>query len=54
MTIVDEQSDLIFSDNNISKPKNNNYNSDNLLANLDSEKHDMNFYITYEKKSELC
>ena len=50
---ADEQSDPIFSDDDISKPEDNNYNSDNSLVESDSEKRDTNIYITYGKKSEL-
>ena len=50
MVTANEQSGPIFSDDNTSKPEDNDYNSDNSLASLDSGKHDMNVNITYEKK----
>ena len=50
MATADEQSDPIFSDDDISKPEDNNYNSDNSLVESDSEKRDTNIYITYGKK----
>ncbi|GBB92645.1 hypothetical protein RclHR1_24640003 [Rhizophagus clarus] len=49
MATVDEQSDPIFSDDDTSKPKNNDYNSDNSSASSDSGKRDMNV----SNKSEL-
>ena len=50
MATAHEQSDPIFSDDDTSKPEDNNYNSDNSSAGSDSGKRDMNVYITYEKK----
>ena len=50
MATVDNQSDHIFSDDDTSKPEDNDYNSDNLSAGSDSEKRDMNVYITHGKK----
>jgi hypothetical protein len=50
MATVDEQSDPIFSDDDISKPENNDYNSDSSSAGSDSRKCDMNVYITHGKK----
>ena len=47
---VDEQSDPIFSDDDTSKPEDNDYNSDNSSAGSDSGKCDMNVYITHGKK----
>ena len=43
MATVDKQSDSIFSDNDTSKPEDNDYNSDNSSAGSDSGNHDMNF-----------
>ena len=54
MATVDEQSDPIFSDDDTSKPEDNDYNSDNSSAGSDSGKRDMNVYITHGKKSEVC
>ena len=45
MATVDEQSD-----DDISKPEDNDYNSDNSSAGSDSGKRDMNVYITHGKK----
>src|SRR4051812_2457976 len=50
MATADEQSDPIFSDDDISKPEDNDYNSDNSLVESDSGNRDMNVYITHEKK----
>src|ERR1044071_2970063 len=50
MAIVDEQSDPIFSNDDTSKPEDNDYNSDNSSADSDSGKRDMNVYITHGKK----
>ena len=51
MTTADEQSDPIFSDNDILKSEDNNYNSDNSSTGSDSGKRDMNVvYITHGKK----
>ena len=50
MATVDNQSDPIFSDDNISKPEDNDYNSNNSSAGSDSRKRDMNVYITHGKK----
>ncbi|RGB23288.1 hypothetical protein C1646_774738 [Rhizophagus diaphanus] len=44
-------SDPIFSDDDTSKPEDNDYNSDNSSAGSDSRKHDMNVYITHGKKN---
>jgi len=54
MATVDEQSDPIFSDDDTSKPEDNDYNSDNSSAGSDSGNRDMNIYISHGKKSELC
>ena len=54
MATADRQSNPIFSDDNASKPEDNDYNSDNSSADSDSGKCDMNVYITHEKKGELC
>jgi len=55
MATVDEQSDPIFSDDDTSKPEDNDYNSDNSSAGSDSRNRDMNIYISHGngKKSEL-
>ena len=53
MATVDEQSDPIFSDDDTSKPEDNDYNSDNLSTGANSRNRDMNIYISHEKKSEL-
>jgi len=55
MATVDDQSDPIFSDDDTSKPEDNDYNSDNSSAGLDSGNRDMNIFITHGngKKSEL-
>src|SRR5439155_3683417 len=50
MTTEDEQSDLIFSDDDTSKPEDNDYNSDNSSTGADSRNRDMNIYISHEKK----
>ena len=50
MATVDEQSDPIFSDDDTSKPEDNDYNSDNSSVTSDSGKRDMNVYITHGKK----
>ena len=50
MATVDEQSDPIFSDDDTSKPEDNDYNSDNSSAGSDSGNHGMNVYITHGKK----
>ncbi|CAB5352591.1 unnamed protein product [Rhizophagus irregularis] len=50
MATVDEQSDPIFSDDDTSKPEDNDYNSDNSSAGSDPGKRDMNVYITHGKK----
>ncbi|CAB5362488.1 unnamed protein product [Rhizophagus irregularis] len=50
MATVDEQSDPIFSDDDISKPEDNDYNSDNSSAGSDSGNRDMNIYISHRKK----
>jgi DNA repair exonuclease SbcCD ATPase subunit len=50
MATVDEQSDPIFSDDDTSKPEDNDYNSDSSSAGSDSGKRDMNIYITNGKK----
>ena len=47
MATVDEQSDPIFSDDDTSKPEDNDYNSDNLSAGSDSGNRDMNIYISH-------
>ncbi|RIA92135.1 hypothetical protein C1645_736599 [Glomus cerebriforme] len=47
MVTVDDQSDLIFSDDNTSKPEDNDYNSDNSSAGSDSRNRDMNIYISH-------
>jgi hypothetical protein len=50
MATADEQSNPIFSDDDASKPEDNDYNSDNSSAGSDSEKHDTHVYINYGKK----
>ena len=50
MATVDEQSDPIFSDDDTSKPEDNDYNSDNSSASSDSGNRGMNVYITHGKK----
>ena len=50
MATVDEQSDPIFSDDDTSKPEDNDYNSDNSSAGSDSGNRGMNVYITHGKK----
>ena len=50
MTTVDDQSDPIFSNDDTSKPEDNDYNSDNSSAGSDSGKRDINVYITHGKK----
>ncbi|CAB5361904.1 unnamed protein product [Rhizophagus irregularis] len=47
---ADEQSNPIFSDDDASKPEDNDYNSDNSSAGSDSERHDTHMYINYGKK----
>jgi hypothetical protein len=47
---ADEQSNPIFSDDNASKSEDNDDDSDNSSTESDSRKHDMNVYITHEKK----
>ena len=47
MATVDDQSDPIFSDDDTSKPEDNDYNSDNSSAGSDSENRDMNIYISH-------
>ncbi|CAB5366702.1 unnamed protein product [Rhizophagus irregularis] len=54
MATADEQSNPIFSDDDASKPEDNDYNSDNSSASSDSEKHDTHVYINYGKKSKVC
>jgi hypothetical protein len=50
MATADEHSNPIFSDDNMSKPEDNDYNSDNSSAGSDSEKHDTHVYVNYGKK----
>ena len=50
MATADEQSNPIFSDDDASKPEDNDYNSDNSSAGSDSEKRDTHVYIKYGKK----
>ena len=50
MATADKQSDFIFSDDDISKPEDNDYNSDNSLVESDSGNRGMNVYITHGKK----
>jgi hypothetical protein len=50
MATADEQSNPIFSDDNASKSEDNDDDSDNSSTESDSRKHDMNVYITHEKK----
>ena len=52
MATEDEQSDPVFSDDDTSKPEDNDYNSDNSSTGADSRNRDMNIYISHEKKSE--
>jgi chromosome segregation ATPase len=47
MATVDDQSDPIFSDDDTSKPEDNDYNSDNSSAGSDSGNRDMNIYISH-------
>ena len=47
MATVDDQSDPIFSDDDTSKPEDNDYNSDNLSTSSDFKNHDMNIYISH-------
>jgi hypothetical protein len=47
MATVDEQSNPIFSDDDTSKPEDNDYNSDNSSAGSDSGNRDMNIYIIH-------
>ena len=49
MATVNEQTP-IFSDDDTSKPKDNDYNSDNSSAGSDSGNRDMNIYISHGKK----
>jgi hypothetical protein len=49
MATVDEQSNPIFSDDDASKPEDND-DSDNSSTESDSGKRDMNVYITHGKK----
>jgi hypothetical protein len=51
MATADEQPNPIFSDDDASKPEDND--SDNSSTESDSGKRDMNVYITHGKKSEL-
>ena len=53
MATADRQFNPIFSDDDTSKPEDNDYNSDSSSAGSDSGKRDMNVYITHGKKSEL-
>ena len=53
MAIADEQFNPIFSDDDTSKPKDNDYSSDDSSSESNSRKRDMNVYITHGKKSEL-
>ena len=50
MATVDEQSDPIFSDDDTSKPEDNDYNSDNSSASSESRNRDISVYITHGKK----
>ena len=50
MATADEQSNPIFSDDDASKPGDNDDDSDNSSTVSDSRKRDMNVYITHEKK----
>ncbi|RIA91218.1 hypothetical protein C1645_822376 [Glomus cerebriforme] len=50
MATADEQSNPIFSDDDASKPEDDDYNSDNSSAGSDSEKRDTHVYIKYRKK----
>ncbi|RGB29434.1 hypothetical protein C1646_766627, partial [Rhizophagus diaphanus] len=47
---ADEQSNLIFSDDDTFKPEDNDYNSDNSSAGSDFRNRDMNIYIRHGKK----
>jgi len=47
MATVDNQSNPIFSDDDTSKPEDNDYNSDNLSTSSDFKNHDMNIYISH-------
>jgi hypothetical protein len=50
MATADEQSNPIFSDDNASKPEDNDDDSGNSSTESDSGKRDMNVYITHGKK----
>jgi hypothetical protein len=50
MATVDKQFDPIFSDDDTSKPEDNDYNSDNSTAGSDNGKHDTHVYISHGKK----
>ena len=54
MATVDERPNSDFSDNDASKPEDEDFNSDSSSAESDSEKRGMNVYITHGKKSEVC
>ena len=47
---VDERPNSDFSDNDASKPEDEDFNSDSSSADSNSGKRDMNVYMTYEKK----
>ncbi|CAI2190817.1 19559_t:CDS:2, partial [Funneliformis geosporum] len=50
---ADEQSNPIFSDDNASKPEDNDYNSDNSSAGSNSEKHDTHVQHSNKSSSEI-
>ena len=50
MATVDERPNSDFSDNDASKPEDEDLNSDSSSADSNSEKRDMNVYMTYGKK----
>jgi hypothetical protein len=50
MATANEQPGPIFSDSDTSQPEDNDDNSDNSSASSDDVKHDMNVYMTLEKK----
>ena len=50
MATVDERPNSDFSDNDASKPEDEDFNSDSSSADSNSGKRDMNVYMTYGKK----
>ena len=53
MATVDERPNSDFSDNDVSKPEDEDFNSDSSSADSNSGKRDINVYMTYGKKSEV-